>query len=351
MCKRTPTKFTCGHTVSRVAVPCSEPHPGCDTTTPPEPSPAVALTSSEDCPTCKELKDDEASILAELEAAIASNPALKAENPGSTEPQWEDYEEALAKNPDFAAPVATSNREKKYYFLKEKWECGHEGTPYQTAIERDSGDDNDEDALLISDIKGICPACMEKWTKLEEGVQDAAGGSSGPPGLPSYSQSWETDHAKDHAKLPGPGDLPDDVGPPSSRSIFGRETNLGDHDESPAKGKAPVNAPASAPGQTPRSPTPFSDDGESITSSGTLSDSPGPGSGKPKKKVRIYESDDSEYGNTGKAKPKSKNTLGASDSEDDYDSDDGSLTGSEASADEKVNKKKKGLSFFKRGSK
>lgn len=303
----------------------------------PETSPSAAASSSEDCPTCQELKDEEASILAELEAAMAANPSLKADNPTPTSAQWEDYEDAIANNPDFAAPVAGTNREKKFYSLKEKWECGHEGEPYQTAIERDGSDD--EDALLISDIRGICPACMDKWTKLEARDEGAAGGSAGPPGLPTYDQTWD-DVGKANTKTPG--DLSDDDGLPSSRTRFGRETNLSDHDEGPSKGKGAANAPTGV-GERSKSPDPYSDDDDSLVDSDTLSDTPL----KPKKQVGFYESDDSGDGKTGKGKSTSKKGPGADyESEDDYDSDD---EFSDSDTNEKV--KKKRLSFFKMASK
>lgn len=304
----------------------------------PETPPTAAPSPCGDCPTCQELKEEEASILAELEAAIAANPSLRADNPKSTPAQWEDYDDAIANNPDFAAPVASANREKKFFSLKEKWECGHEGNPYQTIIERDGNDD--EDALLISDIRGICSACMDKWNKLEERDEGVAGGSAGPPGLPTYNQSWN-DAEKVHTKTPG--DLSDDDGNPSSRTRFGRETNLADHDEGPSKGKGVVNAPTDA-GERAESPDLYSDDDDSLVDSDSLSDT----SVKSKKQVRIYEPGDSDDDKTGKGKSMSKKEADSDyGSEDDYDSDEGSFSGSDTN--EKV--KKKRLSFFKLGSK
>lgn len=310
---------------------------------------AAATGSSAECPTCQELKDEEASVLAELEAAIAADPSLKAENPKSAGAQWEDYEDAIAKNPDFAAPVAT-NREKKYYSLKEKWECGHEGKPYVTAIERDGGVD-DKDALLVSDIKGICPACMAKWNKLEQRDEGSAGGS----GLPAYSESWN-DHGKNRTTTITNttttktfGELSDDDEPASSRR-FGRETNLTEHDEGPSKGKGTANTPAGGTFNTPNdrdrsaSPDPYSDDDDSIVGSDTLLDTPI----KPKKQVRFYDSDESSDDNTGKGKSKAQKGSGPNyESEDDDYSDDGSFSGS----DSKEDIKKKRLSFFKLGKK
>ncbi|KAK2754351.1 hypothetical protein FQN54_006995 [Arachnomyces sp. PD_36] len=341
MCQRTATTYSpCNHTVSRVMEPCSSPGPGCGTTAP-DASPA-APAPSEDCPTCKELKEEEASILAELEEAIAANPALKAEAPKSLESQWEDYDEAIANNPDFACPVPTTDRAKKFYSLKEKWECGHEGTPYETGIERDGGE-NDQEAILISDIRGICPDCMAKWTKLEAVSDDAAGGSYGPPGLPDYNQTWsDNDKGKGHTN---PADFSDDDGLPSSKTRFGRETNVDEHDEGPSKGKENANAPAGST-EPPRSPDPYSDGGESIIGSDASSDTPA----KPRKQVRIFESDDSEDdGKSGKGKSASKDSPRFDDDSDfdDFGSDDGDFSGSDTN--EKI--KKKRLSFFSRNKK
>ncbi|EFQ96819.1 hypothetical protein MGYG_08742 [Nannizzia gypsea CBS 118893] len=139
--------------------------------------------------------DGGAAATAELEAAIVANPDLRPVTPQFAE--WEDYDTILAQNPDIANPVP--GRKKEFYLSKDRWECGHEEEPVQTAIERnvsEGGGSNAEPAILINDIRGICEACMAKWRRLETaGPQpDAPGPSSAtatPRGLPLYTPSWE----------------------------------------------------------------------------------------------------------------------------------------------------------------
>ncbi|KAK2740311.1 hypothetical protein FQN57_006191 [Myotisia sp. PD_48] len=135
-------------------------------------------------------RDDEASILAELEAALAANPDLRAPPPASGE--WEDFEKLIAENPELANPVG---RAKEFYMSKDKWGCGHEGEPTMTEIEREP----EESGLLVNEMPGICPQCIDRWKALESGgpTEPAAGSSSfNPPppaspvtGPPSYGEA------------------------------------------------------------------------------------------------------------------------------------------------------------------
>lgn len=159
----------------------SEPQPQGNTHLSPN-APAITTTAP----------DDEASVLSELQAAIDADPSLRAATPQPRD-EWEDYEKLLSQNPEIAKPVP--GRKKEYYMSKDKWECGHEGEAKQTDIELESGTSDEESGempILINDVRGICPTCMEKWTNLESG-----GGSSRNPagvggsGLPSYDQVQE----------------------------------------------------------------------------------------------------------------------------------------------------------------
>lgn len=132
--------------------------------------------------------DDGAAVIAELEAAMAANPDLRPVTPQPAE--WEDYDTILAQNPEIANPVP--GRKKEFYLSKDRWECGHEGDPVETVIERDVSEDGGSSAILVNDIRGICEACMAKWKRLETfGPQpDAPGPSSASAALrgpPSYS--------------------------------------------------------------------------------------------------------------------------------------------------------------------
>ncbi|GBF65181.1 hypothetical protein TMEN_7898 [Trichophyton mentagrophytes] len=132
--------------------------------------------------------DDGAAVIAELEAAMAANPDLRPVPPRPAE--WEDYDTILAQNPEIANPVP--GRKKEFYLSKDRWECGHEGDPVETAIERDASEDGGSSAILVNDIRGICEACMAKWKRLETfGPQpdapEPSSASAASRGPPSYS--------------------------------------------------------------------------------------------------------------------------------------------------------------------
>ncbi|KAK2806758.1 hypothetical protein FQN50_005759 [Emmonsiellopsis sp. PD_5] len=238
-------------------------------------------------------KDEEADILAELNAALAADPSLGAVAPKS-QPEWEDYETLIANNPELMASVSTKG-ETTFFKSKDVWECGHEGPETETEIERDSQDDGsgvlinevrglcarcldpktnpalkdsvvvdgkifykskdkfecghegpetltdieldprdigpDTVLVLVNESRGICPTCKEKWTKLE-----AAADSDGEqPGGPSSGPSGLA------APLPTYDEAwENNEPPPRSDSPFdGMHTQLGllDLDDGPAKGK------------------------------------------------------------------------------------------------------------------
>lgn len=155
----------------------------------PPPQPTAAPSSGQ---------DDEASVLQELQAAIAANPSLRAATPQPKTDEWEDFDKLMAENPDFAKPVP--GREKQFYMSKDKWECGHEGEAVTTSIERDG----DDQSLLTNDVRGICPTCMAKWTKLESQDEEALvgqGSSSRDPfntgGPPAYEPAQEDNNYSD----------------------------------------------------------------------------------------------------------------------------------------------------------
>ncbi|EEH38203.1 hypothetical protein PAAG_01124 [Paracoccidioides lutzii Pb01] len=95
-------------------------------------------------------------VLAENKTAIASDPSLRATAPN---PEWEDYETIIAKNPELMAPVVT-NQEKLYYKSKVVWECGHEGPEIITSIEKESGDSG-ELSTFINEYRGLCSKCLD----------------------------------------------------------------------------------------------------------------------------------------------------------------------------------------------
>ncbi|OJD25362.1 hypothetical protein ACJ73_03264 [Blastomyces percursus] len=93
---------------------------------------------------------------------------------------------------------------KVFYMSKDTRECGHEGEEIRTDIEKDLLDiQAGKPSVLISEVKGICPTCMDKWYKLE--TRDGENGgdergipSSGPAGtassnLPTYDEALEAD--------------------------------------------------------------------------------------------------------------------------------------------------------------
>ncbi|KAM5436364.1 hypothetical protein MferCBS31731_005855 [Microsporum ferrugineum] len=144
-------------------------------------------------------EDDGAAVIAELEAAMAANPGLRPVTPQLAE--WEDYDTILAQNPDIANPVP--GRKKEFFLSKDRWECGHEGDPVETAIERDASR-GDEPTILVNDVRGICGACMDKWRRLESGgPQPAAQNSLSSSGLPSYDQAWEASGSAAPSRAPG----------------------------------------------------------------------------------------------------------------------------------------------------
>ncbi|KAK2790760.1 hypothetical protein FQN51_002446, partial [Onygenales sp. PD_10] len=236
-------------------------------------------------------KDEEADILAELNAALAADPSLGAVAPKS---EWEDYETLLANNPELMAPVSTPKGETTFYKSKDVWECGHEGPETSTEIEKDSQDGGsdvlinevrglcakcldpktnpalkdsavvdgkvfykskdkfecghegpetstdieldprdigpDTVLVLINESRGICPTCTEKWTKLEAADSDGGepgGPSSGPAGLTAPLPTY--DEAWEDNEPPARSDSPFD----------GAHTQLGllNLDDGPAKGK------------------------------------------------------------------------------------------------------------------
>lgn len=189
-------------------------------------------------------RDDEASVLQELEAALAANPALRAATPRPKGEEWEDFDKLMAENPDFAKPVA--GREKKFYMSKDKWDCGHEGEPTMTNIERDG---DDQASILTNDVRGICPTCMAKWTKLESHDEEATvgqGASSRDPfntgGPPAYEPANDNDNDSDSGS--------DRIfwrGKPDTRHKYLEEwdeivkDNYGHADETSGKGKEPAH--------------------------------------------------------------------------------------------------------------
>ncbi|KKZ68174.1 hypothetical protein EMCG_06134 [[Emmonsia] crescens] len=204
-------------------------------------------------------------VLAEYNAALAANPSLQSNAPN---PEWEDYETIIAKNPELMAPVL-ADKTKAFYKSKDKWECGHESPEIPTDIEKESNDGDGEESdilinecrglcsncldpntnpalknetvvdgkviymsknkwecghegdetrtdiekdpldiqsgkpsILINEVRGICPICMDKWHKLESGDRDGGaergGPSSDPAGIvssspPTYDEALETD--------------------------------------------------------------------------------------------------------------------------------------------------------------
>ncbi|EEQ92540.1 uncharacterized protein BDCG_07660 [Blastomyces dermatitidis ER-3] len=122
---------------------------------------------------------------------------------------------------------------KVFYMSKDKWECGHEGEEIRTDIEQDSLDiQADKPSVLINEVKGICPTCMDKWHKLEsgdgeDGGDERGGPSAGPAGTassnpPTYDEALEANGQYDQ----------DDE---EDRLIF--QVGLLDLDDGPTKGK------------------------------------------------------------------------------------------------------------------
>lgn len=129
---------------------------------------------------------DQDSVLTELNAAIAADQNLRASTPQS-EAEWEDLDHILAENLELAALVPL--KIKQSYSSQTKWECGHESKPVGTDIEADvplgaqsttTGDSGGgwERSMLVDDVKGICPDCMEQWKKYEAGYGSNIGEGS-----------------------------------------------------------------------------------------------------------------------------------------------------------------------------
>ncbi|PGG98367.1 hypothetical protein GX51_06854 [Blastomyces parvus] len=137
---------------------------------------------------------------------------------------------------------------KVFYMSKDKWECGHAGDEILTDIEKDPLDiQAGKPSVLINEMKGICPTCMEKWHKLETGDGDdggelggpssgpAGGGSSSPP---TYDEALEAD---------GPYDQVDEE---EGEDRLAFQVGLLDLDDGPSKGKNAErdHSPAGSPG-------------------------------------------------------------------------------------------------------
>lgn len=230
--------------------------------------------------------DDEESILRELNAALAANPALRAATPQPAgDGEWEDFQRLLAENPELAAPVVAAGSgsgPKEYYKSKDQWECGHEGEETPTEIERDPSDGTP--AVLVNEVRGICEKCMARWVKLEEAASGAGsvglgGSSSGPAGPPAYDQAPIITQG---LEVEDDDDLDDDQH--DERHPHG----VFEVDDGPGKGK-------SVPGQAPRYfAEPDSDDNDESLYSDSNPGDPNdklPGS-RPNPLARAYADDD-----------------------------------------------------------
>ncbi|EGC49549.1 conserved hypothetical protein [Histoplasma capsulatum var. duboisii H88] len=101
-------------------------------------------------------------VLAEYNAALAADPSLRSAAP---DPEWEDYESILAKNPELMAP-AMADRPKTFFVSKNKWECNHEGPEMPTDIENETAADGEDEgpATLVNECRGLCPSCLDPNT-------------------------------------------------------------------------------------------------------------------------------------------------------------------------------------------
>ncbi|PGH06932.1 hypothetical protein AJ79_06405 [Helicocarpus griseus UAMH5409] len=93
-------------------------------------------------------------VLAEYNAALAADPSLRSAAQIS---EWEDYDTLIAKHPELMAPVVVTRKEKTFYKSKDKWDCGHEGPEVTTDIETE----DDEVGILINECRGLCPKCLD----------------------------------------------------------------------------------------------------------------------------------------------------------------------------------------------
>ncbi|KAL1954227.1 hypothetical protein VTO42DRAFT_1507 [Malbranchea cinnamomea] len=190
------------------------------------------------------------SAIAELEAALRANPDLRAKTPPPRE-EWEDFEKLVRENPQLAAPVHKAKPATAFYWSKDKWQCGHEGEPTKTDVEREAveGEQDGKDpatgnflpeALLTNEIRGICSKCMEKWV------------------LPSVKTVVEGGSSRDPADLPVAKPLPPDVLDVDKDEDDKLNTRVRalEIDDGPQKGKHPEGT------SPPPPPPPAADDGE-----------------------------------------------------------------------------------------
>lgn len=81
---------------------------------------------------------------------------------------------------------------KVFYISKNKWECGHEGDETRTDIEKDPLDiQSNKPSVLISEGRGICPTCMDRWHRLETGDVDRGAEHDSPASVPSRPPSYD----------------------------------------------------------------------------------------------------------------------------------------------------------------
>jgi hypothetical protein len=192
-----------------------------------------------------DVSDGADSAIAELEAALRDNPALREKTPPPQQGEWEDFDRLLAENPQLAAPIKLARGSvTAFYYSKDRWECRHENEPVKTAIEREpvpgerDGIDPTTgqihpDALLINEIRGICPDCMAKWAGGPNDADDEPyrGGSSqdpagyDPTGVPAGppADDFDDDYEDDrHARLGRRmGELQIDEGPGKGKYTSG----------------------------------------------------------------------------------------------------------------------------------
>jgi hypothetical protein len=185
------------------------------------------------------------SALAELEAALRDNPELRGKTPPPQQGEWEDFDRLLAENPQLAAPIKPARVSgTAFYYYKDRWECRHENEPVKTAIEREPVPGEKDgidpatgqihpDALLINEIRGICPDCMAKWAAgpndrddepyRGDSSQDPAGyDPTGVHAGPRADDFDDDDEDDDHARLGRRmGELEIDEGPGKDKYTSG----------------------------------------------------------------------------------------------------------------------------------